>query len=177
MLYRDGVWFKPYGLEEDWLDLDKQKVQDSDKIGKTEFYGIIHLSKKINPNIHQASHRETILKNTAFEKLQKILNDEIMQSLKKYKKEWTKKEKEDKQKDRGNMTPAEGSKNAKKMIKQEIKYLPQKNKARVNQLLDGLIDTTEEQVEEAEKQVRDLGELRGWENNIASLGLAASNMA
>lgn len=177
MLYRDGVWFKPYGLEEDWLDLDKQKVQDSDKIGKTEFYGIIHLSKKKNPNIQQASHRETILKNTAFEKLQKILNDEIMQSLKKYKKEWTKKEKEDKQKDRGNMTPAEGSKNAKKMIKQEIKYLPQKNKARVNQLLDGLIDTTEEQVEEAEKQVRDLGELRGWENNIASLGLAASNMA
>ena len=83
MLYRDGVWFKPYGLEEDWLDLDKQKVQDSDKIGKTEFYGIIHLSKKKNPNIQQASHRETILKNTAFEKLQKILNDEIMQSLKK----------------------------------------------------------------------------------------------
>jgi len=179
MLYRDGFWFKPYGLENDWLGIDTAKIQSSSKLGIKEFYGAIYLTKKKNPEIRQASHRETIIRNEAFLELQEMIKNEILESLRKNAGEWKKEERRKKAIEQGG-NPDDPDEDREKNIRSLITIcgkLPTKDKRFAKTLITGLKRMTDDKMEEAEETVHKMGELRDWENNIAMIGIAASNMS
>lgn len=74
-IYRDGFHVKPYGDSgNDWLLLDQTKVRDphSYLIGNNQVIGIIKISDSENPLLIDASNREGILENEAFESVRKF---------------------------------------------------------------------------------------------------------
>ena len=179
MLYRDDIWFKPYGLGYDWLGIDTAKGQANRKLGIKEFYGAIRLSKKKNPEIKQASHRETIIRNAAFEELEHMVKNEILETLRKARDEWKKAEKKKDVISQGG-DPDDPLENREKIIRNLMSLatqLPQTDRRFAKTLINGLKKNTEEQVTEAESNVEAMGELRDWENNIAMIGIAASYMS
>ena len=72
-LFRDMAWMKPYGGEYDWLGLEPRRVQRRDRIGSTQIYGKLHLTKDKNPNIRTTSHREKLIENKAYRQLQNLV--------------------------------------------------------------------------------------------------------
>ena len=171
MLYRDNIWFKPYGLDFDWLGIDTAKIQSSSKLGIKEFYGAIYLSKKDNPEIKQASHRETIIRNKAFQQLEAMVKNEILESLRKKRDEWKKEEKRQRSAGQGG-NPDDPDQDREKNIRALTK-----DKRFAKTLISGLQRMTDERIVEAEETVEKMGELRDWENNIAMIGIAASYMS
>ena len=76
-IYRDHVWMKPYGGDNDWLGLEGKRVQRRSKIGRSQVYGIVSISQDKNPTIRPTAHREVLQSNQGFEDLKFILNDAI----------------------------------------------------------------------------------------------------
>lgn len=71
-IYRDKFRVKPYGESgNDWLYLDKEKVKDTHGylVGNNQTIGRINISDKDNPLLIDATNREGIIENTAFEQL------------------------------------------------------------------------------------------------------------
>ena len=76
-LYRDHVWMKPYGGNNDWLGLEGKKIQRRSKIGRSQVYGIVNISQDKNPHIRPTAHREVLQSNTEFDDLKLVINDAI----------------------------------------------------------------------------------------------------
>ncbi|WP_214630370.1 sensor histidine kinase [Paenibacillus agaridevorans] len=71
-IYRDGFRVKPYGeVGNDWLLLDNVKIKDTHgfRIGNNQVIGTILLTERDNPALIDATNREGIIENTAFEDL------------------------------------------------------------------------------------------------------------
>lgn len=71
-IYRDGFRVKPYGDSgNDWLFLDSVKIKDTHnyKIGNNQVIGTILLTEQSNPMLIDATNREGIIENSAFEDL------------------------------------------------------------------------------------------------------------
>ncbi len=71
-IYRDGFRVKPYGeVGNDWLLLDSVKIKDthSYRVGNNQVIGTILLTEQDNPTLIDATNREGIIENTAFEDL------------------------------------------------------------------------------------------------------------
>ena len=118
-IYRDNFRVKPYGeIGNDWLGLDKAKTSDTHgyRVGNNQTIGVIKISDEQNPLLIDATNREGLIENEAYEQLKefilksmylisrirkKIADDELKQKLEKEeekKKEEKKKEKEHKKK-------------------------------------------------------------------------------
>lgn len=75
-IYRDSFRVKPYGDNgNDWLELDKEKVKDTHgyRVGNNQTIGIIQISDDKNPFLVDATNREGIIENQAYEQLKEFV--------------------------------------------------------------------------------------------------------
>lgn len=75
-IYRDNFRVKPYGdAGNDWLGLDKSKVSDTHgyRVGNNQTIGVIKISDEKNPFLIDATNREGIIENEAYEHLKKFV--------------------------------------------------------------------------------------------------------
>ncbi|TPI51221.1 MULTISPECIES: sensor histidine kinase [unclassified Mesorhizobium] len=74
-IYRNGFRVRPYGdRESDWLLLDRRRVQDPSRhIGHNQVAGYVTLSDHENLALIERSSREGFEENTAFRRLQDLL--------------------------------------------------------------------------------------------------------
>jgi len=177
-LYRDGAWMKPYGKEMDWLSLEAGARQETSKIGIKQIFGQVHLTKKKNPEIKPASHRETLIENDEFKDLKKIMKD-LLEILRNYMKDWKKREREATLKDMGAKTmKVEDTVDAiLKKMNTMSRSLPPEQKKQFKLFLGGIGYLTSMQKQETEVKLADMGEMRSYEKNLATLGIATSFMA
>ncbi|WP_033664519.1 ATP-binding protein [Bacillus cereus] len=77
-IYRDGFHIKPYGdIGNDWLLLDQNKVKDTHGylVGNNQVVGIVNISEENNPLLIDATNREGIIENDAFNDLKKFVGE------------------------------------------------------------------------------------------------------
>lgn len=75
-IYRDNFRVKPYGeIGNDWLELDKSKVKDTHgyRVGNNQTVGVIKISDRTNPLLIDATNREGIIENEAYEQLKEFI--------------------------------------------------------------------------------------------------------
>lgn len=99
-IYRDKFRVKPYGESgNDWLYLDKEKVSDTHGylVGNNQTIGRINISDENNPLLIDATNREGIIENVAFEQLRRFIKECIAIISEVRKKEYEEKESEKKQ--------------------------------------------------------------------------------
>ncbi|MDE5588843.1 MAG: ATP-binding protein [Acetatifactor sp.] len=75
-IYRDNFRVKPYGeIGNDWLELDKSKVKYTNeyKAGNNQTVGVIKISDRTNPLLIDATNREGIIENQAYEQLKEFI--------------------------------------------------------------------------------------------------------
>lgn len=75
-IYRDNFRVKPYGeIGNDWLELDKSKVKDTHgyRVGNNQTVGVIRISDRTNPLLIDATNREGIIENQAYEQLKEFI--------------------------------------------------------------------------------------------------------
>lgn len=75
-IYRDNFRVKPYGeIGNDWLELDKSKVKDTHgyRVGNNQTVGVIKISDRTNPLLVDATNREGIIENQAYEQLKEFI--------------------------------------------------------------------------------------------------------
>jgi C4-dicarboxylate-specific signal transduction histidine kinase len=75
-IYRDNFRVKPYGdIGNDWLELDKSKVSDTHgyRVGNNQTVGVIRISDEKNPLFIDATNREGIIENEAYEQLKNFV--------------------------------------------------------------------------------------------------------
>jgi len=177
-LYRDGVWVKPYGGDTDWLGMEAGARQETSKIGIKQIYGQMNLSKKKNPEIKPASHRETLIENKAFKDLKKIM-EEIFGILRIYMKNWKTQEKKTALKDMGAKTMKVEDTVDEILKKMNVmsRSLPTEQKRQFKLFLSGIGDLASIQKQETDVKLAEMGEMRSYEKNLATLGIATSFMA
>ena len=84
-IYRDGFWVRPYGdIDNDWLNLEGERVQANLKIGNSQIVGFVIISKKDNPMIEDTTTRERLVENNAYYSMQRFVKQamEIMYQYK-----------------------------------------------------------------------------------------------
>ena len=176
-LYRDGVWMKPYGRGNDWLSMEARARQDTRKIGLTQIYGMVRLSKKHNPGILPASHRETLIENDEFKDLKKMM-EAVFKSLSDFMISWKKEDVQD-----GIVGPeisGEPGRTEKEVLANLSKMsrlVPKPYKKQFNLLASGLERIGHARRQSTEQAMADMGEMREYEKNLATLGIATSFMA
>lgn len=77
-IYRDKFRVKPYGEPgNDWLFLDKEKVRDTHGylVGNNQTIGRINISDQKNPLLIDATNREGIIENAAFDQLRTFIKE------------------------------------------------------------------------------------------------------
>lgn len=75
-IYRDNFRVKPYGdVDNDWLGLDKAKVSNTHgyRVGNNQTIGVIKISDEKNPLLIDATNREGIIENEAYEHLKQFV--------------------------------------------------------------------------------------------------------
>ena len=178
-LYRDGVWMRPYGGNTDWLGLEMARLQESTKIGLKQIYGTVNMTKKKNSGIKPASHRETLIENKAYADLKRIMGD-VFEMLRHYMSSW---KKEDQKKELKDMGAVDGEdldltiEQVLKKIKNISRKLPKYEKDAFDLYLGGYAKTSRMRDEGHQREIAEMGEMRDWEKNLATLGIASSFMA
>ena len=80
-IYRDGFWVRPYGGEgNDWLGLEKKRVQSNLRVGNSQVIGFVEIAKGANPGIIDTTTRERLVENTDFFSM-KTFVDEIFDHI------------------------------------------------------------------------------------------------
>ncbi len=75
-IYRDNFRVKPYGdIGNDWLFLDQKKVKDTHGylVGNNQVIGVVKIGDVTNPLLVDATNREGIIENEAYEQLKSFL--------------------------------------------------------------------------------------------------------
>lgn len=180
-LYRDGAWMKPYGREMDWLSLEAAARQETSKIGLKQVFGRVNLSKEKNPEIKPASHRETLIENKAYDDLKNIMNG-IFLILRDHMNEWKKikkKERPVKPKPRplGDDDPSDPLESILDNIKKSTQILPMGEQRSIKLGLDEIRNIVNDDEQERKENILEIGEIRNYEKNLATLGIATSFMA
>lgn len=193
-IYRDNFRVKPYGdIDNDWLGLDKSKVSDTHgyRVGNNQTIGVIKISDEKNPFLIDATNREGIIENEAYEHLKKFVLTciEVITEirLEEYEKSKSELEKAKEQKQKQKLT-AEKQKNAQeKRYEDTLRLL--KNGASYETVASSLEEwkneeekrqkETEEQYEKTEKAYEKYVEMQETElsmyKNLATLGILTGN--
>ncbi len=75
-IYRDNFRVKPYGdIGNDWLELDNSKVKDTHayRVGNNQTIGVVRITDDKNPLLIDATNREGIIENQAYEQLKEFI--------------------------------------------------------------------------------------------------------
>lgn len=75
-IYRDNFRVKPYGdIGNDWLLLDQQKVRDTHGylVGNNQTIGRVNISDRANPLLIDATNREGIIENQAYDQMREFV--------------------------------------------------------------------------------------------------------
>nr|WP_312579599.1 sensor histidine kinase [Sedimentibacter sp.] len=75
-IYRDNFRVKPFGdIGNDWLFLDQKKVKDTHGylVGNNQVIGVVKIGDVTNPLLVDATNREGIIENEAYEQLKNFL--------------------------------------------------------------------------------------------------------
>lgn len=193
-IYRDNFRVKPYGdVDNDWLGLDKAKVSDTHgyRVGNNQTIGVIKISDEKNPLLIDATNREGIIENEAYEHLKTFVLTciEVITEmrLEEYEKSKSELEIAKKQKQKQRQT-AEKQKNVQeKRYKDALQLL--KNGAPYETVTSSLElwksgeekrqKETEEQYEKTEKAYEKYVEMQETElsmyKNLATLGILTGN--
>ena len=178
-LYRDGVWMRPYGGSKDWLGLEAAARQETQKIGLKQVYGTVNMTKKKNSGIKPASHRETLIENKAYADLKRIMGD-VFEMLRHYMRDWKKEQEKKELKEMG----ADDGEDLELTIEQVFKKmknisrkLPKYEKDAFDRYLGGYAKTSRMRDEGRQREIAEMGEMRDWEKNLATLGIASSFMS
>ena len=178
-LYRDGAWMRPYGGSTDWLGLEAAARQETTKIGLKQIYGTVTMTKKKNPEIKPASHRETLIENKAYKDLKRIMGD-VFEMLRYYMRDWKKEEQKKELEDMGGGRVEDLDLTIDQVltkIKNIGRKLPKFEKERFDRYLGGYAQVSRMRDEGREREIAEMGEMRDWEKNLATLGIASSFMA
>ena len=178
-LYRDGAWMKPYGGDTDWLALEAGARQETSKIGIKQIFGQVVLSKKGNPGIKPASHRETLIENEAYAELKKIMRV-ILETLRRYMKDWKAKQKQSELKDIGARPGDDGEGTINELctrVYKDTNNLPPKQKADVKRKLEAIKKIASMDKEDMAERISEMNKTKRHEKSLATLGIAASFMA
>ncbi|TAK25112.1 MAG: sensor histidine kinase [Nitrosarchaeum sp.] len=77
-IYRDDFWVSPYGgLEDDWLDLESERVQSNLKIGSTQVIGFVEISRDENPSVMDTTTREKLVENDSFHSMRHFVKSVV----------------------------------------------------------------------------------------------------
>lgn len=69
-LYRDGLRVLPYGDPgDDWLFLDQDRIQNTDRIGNNQVIGLVMVDQSTNLALRDKTNREGLIENEAFQDL------------------------------------------------------------------------------------------------------------
>lgn len=176
-IYRDGAWMRPYGGEMDWLSLEAGARQETRKIGIKQIFGQVILTKKDNPGIKPASHRETLIENDAFMSLKEMMGD-VFVILQNYMSAWKKCQIREPKKP-GNGEPS-GSKDGMESVLGGLEraaasgtLTPHRIRAAVKEIRD--LRSAEN--DEADAMVERMHETKKHVDNLATVGIATSFMA
>jgi len=179
-LYRGGAWMKPYGGSTDWLGMASNSVNRTNDIRLPQIYGVINLTKKGNPQIKTTSHRESITTNDAFLHLQKIMKM-ILREFSDFYIDWKKNRTKDKLKDSGAVDGTTVTQGIEDMAKNALKItrglLPTKESAQLKQIMGGITLLHQNDSENKQHEISEMGEMRHYEKNLATIGIASSVMA
>ena len=175
-IYRDGFWVRPYGGEEnDWLNLEKARVQANLRVGNSQVIGFVEISKDTNPGIIDTTTRERLVENVDFHSMQKYVQ-EIFQLIFNYRKKQSEKYKERK----GTIYHMESFESEIKRIKTNIKDLDRvslEEKKPLLSSLDSISKVFKDFKYETEESVTKLEELERSYRNVAALGISAAAAA
>lgn len=195
-IYRDNFRVKPYGDPgNDWLGLDKSKISDthSYRVGNNQTIGVIRISDEKNPLLCDATNREGIIENEAYEQLKSFVMQAILLISEIRSKEAQKAESELKRAKEAQKKQQEKEKQHQK--NQDIQYQTlvkllgkNKNGSTAKKILDYYLTTEKRYQEEKEKtykrtesayqKVVDHQETElSMYKNLATLGILASNFA
>jgi len=75
-VYRDAFRVRPYGENgNDWLMLDRKKIEDPHtyRVGNNQLIGIVQITSDGNPLLIDATNREAIIENVAFNQLKEVV--------------------------------------------------------------------------------------------------------
>lgn len=193
-IYRDNFRVKPYGdVDNDWLGLDKAKVSDTHgyRVGNNQTIGVIKITDEKNPLLIDATNREGIIENEAYEHLKKFVLSciEVITEMR-----W-----EEYQKSKSELEKAKEQKQKQKQRARKQKSVQEKRYEDTLQLLKNgaSYDTvassldqwkaeeekrqkeTEEQYEKTEKAYEKYVEMQETElsmyKNLATLGILTGN--
>lgn len=193
-IYRDNFRVKPYGdVDNDWLGLDKSKVSDTHgyRVGNNQTIGVIKISDEKNPLLIDATNREGIIENEAYEHLKEFILTciEVITKirLEEYEKSKSELEKAKEQRQKQKQT-AEKQKNVQeKRYEDTMRML--KNGAPIETVASSLEEwkseeekrqkETEEQYEKTERAYEKYVEMQETElsmyKNLATLGILTGN--
>jgi len=77
-IYRDNFMVRPYGEKgNDWLNLEKERVQSNLSVGNTQVIGFVEISKDDNPKIKDTTTRERLVENEEFESMSIFVSESI----------------------------------------------------------------------------------------------------
>ena len=178
-LYRDDAWMKPYGGKTDWLALEAEARQETSKIGIKQIFGRVILSKKRNPGIKPASHRETLIENEAYAELKKIMKV-VLETLRQYMKDWKVKQKQDTIKGMGAKPDDDGASTINELctrVYKDTDKLPPKQRADVKRRLGAIKKIASIEKEDTDERIAEMSKTKRHEKSLATLGIAASFMA
>lgn len=175
-IYRDGFWVRPYGGEEnDWLNLEKARVQANLRVGNSQVIGFVEISKDTNPGIIDTTTRERLVENVDFHSMQKYVQ-EIFQLMFNYRKKQNEEYKEKK----GTIYHMESFESEIKRIKTDIKDLDMISREEKKPLLSSLGSISKifkDFKYETEESVRKLEESERGYRNVAALGISTAAAA
>lgn len=172
-IYRDNFWVRPYGEKgNDWLELEKDRVQSNLKVGNTQVIGFIEITKDGNPLILDTTTRERLVDNDAFESM-KVFAKGCFGVLNKYRIEENKVLRE-----------KAGRKEHKHILEEEIKYLneiidnlgeiPHKEKKVMKQSLKNVERIFTDFKGESEEDYEQLEAIERAYRNLATLGISSA---
>jgi len=181
-MFRDAAWMKPYGGEYDWLGLEPRRVQRRDRIGSTQIYGDLHLTKNKNPNIRTTSHREKLIENGAYRQLKKLIVKAIgtLENFKKKAEEEDKKEELHEHKDKPDVakTVLEKMESTMKRGSKSFNQILGRDEADIFRLqVKKVGEWVNEFEDEKKKETEELWQFAQQESALATLGLMTSYMS
>ena len=175
-IYRDGFWVRPYGGEgDDWLNLEKARVQANLRVGNSQVIGFVEISKDANSGIIDTTTRERLVENVDFHSMQKYVQ-EIFKLIFNYRK----KENEKYKKERGTIYHMESFESGIKRIKiaiDDLDKVNQEEKKSLLSLLGSILKVFKDFKYETEESVQKLEESERSYRNLAALGISTAAAA
>jgi len=172
-LYRDGFWVRPYGdLGNDWLSLERERVQANYKLGNSQVIGFVQISKDQNPSVIDTTTRERLVENAGFHSMRTFVKTSI-DIVSNYRKELNRKLKQKQTK-----------KNYRNLIESEIKHFKEliedsesltvDDKKKFNRSLKDITDVYTDYEQDSEEELTEAERSQRVFRNLASLGISSA---